>query len=199
MSNDPFSDPTPRASVHASADSFRGRLILIEPVKVERDVPKVASQPNGPKGDRITATVTVVDGQGPVQIFAKTVPTGKFLDGPVYRGIWFNQDQIAAGLQTEDGRSLLKMVLCRIDTLTPGTTAGSGNPWVINSVSEEDKNVARAFLAAQMVGSAQAPTPSPAQAPQGYSQAPAPQQYAQPGPAANGYGGPAPALANPFA
>lgn len=190
MSNDPFQDPTPRVAQHASADSFRGRLILIEPVKVERDVPKMANQPNGPKGDRVTATVTVVDGQGPVQIYAKTVPTGKFLDGPTYRGVWFNQDQISAGLQTEDGKSLLKMVLCRIDTLQPGTTAGVGNPWVINAVTDADKDVARHFLARQMVGSAQAPTQAPA---------PAPQTYAQPAPAANGYGSPAPALANPFA
>lgn len=182
MTNDPFSDPTPRASAFASADSFRGRLILIEPVKIERDVPKVKTQPNGPKGDLVTATVTVVDGQGPVQIFAKGQPTGKFLEGPVYRGVWFNQDQISAGLQTADGRGLLKMVLCWIDTLNPGTQAGVGNPWVINAVSEEDKNTARAFLAAQMVGSAQAPTQAPA-----------------PAPAANGYGSPAPALANPFA
>lgn len=198
MTNDPFQDPTPRAAQHASADSFRGRLILIEPVKVERDVPKMASQPNGAKGDRVTATVTVVDGQGPVQIYAKTVPTGQFLDGPTYRGVWFNQDQIAAGLQTPDGRDLLKMVLCRIDTLKPGTRAEQGNPWVINAVSEQDKDTARQFLARQMVGSAQAPTqppaPAQAQAPQGYG-------YPQPVPAppANGYGNPAPALANPFA
>jgi hypothetical protein len=161
---DPFADPTPRVSEFASADSFRGRLILVEPTKVERDIPKQSNQPNGPKGDRVTATVTVVDGLGPVQIFSNRVPTGKFLEGPTHRGVWFNQEQLAAGLQDVKG-NLLGMVLCRIDTLTPGTPAGQKNPWVMNPASEEDKQVARAFLANQMVGGASAPTAAAAPAP----------------------------------
>jgi hypothetical protein len=214
MAHDPFADPTPRTSDFASADSFRGRLILIEPVKVERDVPKTAGNPNGPKGDRVTATVTVVDGQGPVQTFHKFQATGKWLSGDVHHGVWFGQDQLAAGLQTEDGKSLLPMVLCRIDTLKPGTQAGQGNPWVMNAVGEEEKQIARNYLANRMVNGASAPTvaaqPAPAPAPQpyGYPQqagapAPAPQPaygYPQPAPAPQpqpAYGAPQPA-ANPF-
>ena len=120
---DPFADPTPRVSEFASADSFRGRLILVEPTKVERNIPKQANQPNGPTGDRVTANVTVVDGQGPVQVFSNRVPTGKFLDGPTHRGVWFNQDQLSAGLQDIKG-NLLGMVLCRIDTLKLRSPAG---------------------------------------------------------------------------
>jgi hypothetical protein len=161
---DPFADPTPRVSEFASADSFRGRLILVEPTKVERNIPKQANQPNGPTGDRVTANVTVVDGQGPVQVFSNRVPTGKFLDGPTHRGVWFNQDQLSAGLQDIKG-NLLGMVLCRIDTLKPGNPAGQGNPWVMNAASDEDKQVARAFLANQMVGGASAPTAAAAPAP----------------------------------
>lgn len=162
MTQDPFSKPTPRVSAFASADSFRGRLILIEPTNVEHDVPKVASQPNGPKGDRVTADVTTVDGLGPVQIFANKAPTGRFLEGPTHRRVWFNQDQIAAGLQTPDGKALLPMVLARIDTLKPGTSAGAGNPWVMNDPTEEDAQMARDFLAGRKVAAAVAPSQAPA-------------------------------------
>jgi hypothetical protein len=154
---DPFADPTPRVSAFASADSFRGRLILIEPTKVERDVPKQSTVPNGPKGDRVTATVTVVDGQGPVQTYSNRTPTGKFLEGDVHRGVWFNQDQLSAGLQTLDGE-LLKMVLTRIDTLKPGTPAGQGNPWVMHKTTDAEKQTARDYLAGRRI--AQASTPS---------------------------------------
>lgn len=147
---DPFEDPTPRVSAFASADSFRGRLILIEPTQVERDIPKQANVPNGPKGDRVTANVTTVDGDGPVQTYSQRVPSGKFLDGPVHRKVWFNQDQLAAGLQTLDGE-LRKRVLCRIDTLKPGTPAGQGNPWVMTAATAEDKKAASAFLASMIV------------------------------------------------
>jgi len=159
---DPFEDPTPRTSDFASADSFRGRLVMIEPTKVEHDIPKQANVPNGPKGDRVTATVTTVDGKGPVQIYAQRAATGKWLDGPAHRGVWFNQDQLSAGLLREDGKTLKGRVLARIDTLKPGTPAGQGNPWVMNAVSEQDKATARAFLASQMVGESSAPTaPAP--------------------------------------
>jgi len=155
---DPFADPTPRATEFASADSFRGRLVLIEPTKVERDIPKQASDPNGAKGDRVTATVTVVDGKGPVQTFANKVPTGKFLSGDVHRGVWFNQDQISAGLQTADGTSLRPMVLTVLETLKPGAVQGRGNPWTMRAATDEEKQVARNYLANRTVAAAAAPT-----------------------------------------
>lgn len=161
MSNydqDPFEDPTPRVSAFASADSFRGRLIMVEPTKVERDIPKQANVPNGPKGDRVTANVTVLDGLGPVQVFAQRTPTGKMLDGPVHRGVWFNQDQLAAGLQTPEGQ-LRKRVLCRIDTLKPGTPAGQGNPWVINATTPEEKKQAAEALANLIINPAEEENP----------------------------------------
>lgn len=154
---DPFADPTPRTSEFASADSFRGRLILVEPTQVERDIPKQSTQPNGPKGDRVTATVTTVDGKGQVQIYSNKVPTGVYLDGPEHIGVWFNQDQIAAGLQTLKKDALLKMVLCRIDTLKPGTIQGQGNPWVMSPASDADKQMARDFLAGRKIAQASAP------------------------------------------
>lgn len=155
---DPFEDPTPRTSEFASADSFRGRLILIEPTKVERDIPKQATAPNGPKGDRVTANVTVVDGKGPVQIYSMRAPSGKFLDGPLHRGVWFNQDQLSAGLQTPDG-VLRKRVLCRIDTLKPGTPAGQGNPWTMTVTTAEEKAQAAKFLAEAIINQPEEESP----------------------------------------
>ena len=157
---DPFEDPSPRVSAFASADSFRGRLVLIEPVKIEHDVPKSKS-PKAERGDLITATVTLVDGQGPVQTYSNYVASGRFLDGDVHRKVWFNQTQLVEGLLTPDGKSLRKMVLCRIDTLKPGTRQGEGNPWTMTAVSAEDKQIARAYLANRTVAEATSPAENP--------------------------------------
>lgn len=169
---DPFATPQPIASAFASADSFRGRLVLIQPTSIERNVPKQAGVPNGPSGDKITATVTVVDGKGPVQIFAQRVATGKFLNETVHRGVWFNQDRITKGLQDVSG-NLVPMVLATFETFKPGQMAGQGNPWGLVDPTEADKQTAREFLAAQMVGGAAAPTQAaPAAAPAGDDEAP---------------------------
>lgn len=163
---DPFEDPTPHSSAFASADSFRGRLIFVQPTRLEHDVPKSGANPNGPKGDRVTANVTVVDGLGPVHVFSQRVKTDKTLEGPLHRGVWFNQDQIVEGLLQVDGVTLRKGVLMRIDTLKPGTMAGQGNPWVVTAATAQEKDTARQFLAAQMVNgaapTAQAPVPQAA-------------------------------------
>lgn len=158
--DDPFENPTPRQAKHASADSFRGRLIAIEPLSVEHDVPKQANQPNGAKGDKITANVIVLDGLGPVKVYSQRVATGGTLDGPVYRKVWFNQDQIAEACQTPDGKSLLKLVLCRIDTLRPGQMAGQGNPWVVLPATPEERKQAVQAYAGIMMGDAQAAPPA---------------------------------------
>lgn len=176
---DPFATPTPRSSEFASADSFRGRLLLVRPTKIERDL----KNDNGNLYDKVTANVTVVDGQGPVQVFSNFTATGKYLDGPEFRGVWFGQGQIVEGLQDVRG-NLLELVLMRIDTLKPGTRQGKGNPWIVIAPTEDDKNTARAFLANQMVGGASAPTqPAPQQPPAAapvYAPAPAAPGYTPP-------------------
>jgi len=144
---DPFEDPTPRVSKHASIASFRARLVMIEPVQVERNVPKIASQPNGPKSDKVIVDVTVLDGKGPVQVWDRFTPTDVWLDGPVFRKVWFNQTQVTDALQTPDGKSLRGRVLCRLDTLKPGTSQGEGNPWTVTACSPEEKRAAAAELA----------------------------------------------------
>jgi hypothetical protein len=162
---DPFEDPTPHSSAFASADSFRNRLIFVQPTKIEHDVPKSSANPTGPRGDRITATVTVVDGAGPVHVYSQRVRTDKVLDGPTHRGVWFNQDQIVEGLLRPDGVTLRKGVLMRIDTLKPGTMAGQGNPWVVTTATDAEKDTARQFLAAQMVNGSAPTTPAQQAAP----------------------------------
>lgn len=150
---DPFSAPAAVASAHASADSFRGRLVLITPTRLEIDVPKSQSNPNV-LGNKVTADVTVVDGQGPVQVFSQRVATGKYLEGPTYRGVWFNQDRLAklGGLVQTDANGALQMtgmVLGRLETYKPGKMAGQGNPWGLTPPTEADIATARAFLANQ--------------------------------------------------
>jgi len=153
---DPFAAPAAIASEFASADSFRGRLVLITPTGFELDVPN--QQDPGKKADRLTATVTTVDGQGPVQVYAQKVPTGKFLEGPEHKGVWFSQDRIVRGV-VGDTRSIAGRgpVLARIETFKPGKVAGLGNPWGLVDPTEADKQLARDFLANRLVAGASAP------------------------------------------
>lgn len=143
---DPFEDPTPHSSKNPNAYAFRGRLIMVEPLKIERDVPKMADEPNGAKGDKVTANVTVLDGKGPIELHPHGDPSGEMLDGPVFRKVWFSQDQITEALQTPTGE-LRKRVLMRLDTLKPGTKARKGNPWVISAATPEEKKAAATALA----------------------------------------------------
>jgi|SRR5688572_20818523 len=151
---DPFADPTPIASTFASADSFRGRLVLIQPTFIELDVPN-AKNP-GQKSDRVTATVTTVDGAGPVQIFREKVPTGNYLTGPEHKGVWFSQDRIVKAVCPER-RVTGGMILARVETFKPGQVQGLGNPWGLLPASDADKQVARDFLANRTIAQASAP------------------------------------------
>ncbi len=158
--SDPFSAPAPVASAHASADSFRGRLVLITPTKIEYDVPKSQANPSV-TGNKVTANVLVVDGQGPVQVFAQRVATGKWLEGPEHIGVWFNQDRLAmlGGLvdPSKNPVALMGPVLGRLETFKPGQMAGQGNPWGLTPPTEADMQTAREFLANRTVGAAAAP------------------------------------------
>ena len=158
MNIDPFSAPAPIASEFASADSFRGRLVLIEPTGLELDVPNQTDPTK--KADRLTANVTTVDGQGPVQMFANKQATGKFLEGPTHRGVWFSQSRIVEGILGQGVRTLTPgiMRLARLETYKPGRGAGVGNPWGLIPPTEADKQLARDFLANRTVATASAPS-----------------------------------------
>lgn len=161
---DPFSSPAAVTSTFPSADSFRGRLVIIEATSIERNVPK-SDQKGAQIGNKITATVTVVDGAGPVQLYAYRVPQNQWLEGPVFHGVWFNQDRIAlkGGLVTGPNADLVTTpVLCRLETFKPGKPAGQGNPWGLVDPTEEDKALARKVLAGLTVDAAATPAPAPA-------------------------------------
>lgn len=141
---DPFAEPLDIPSEHPSAASFRGRLVLIEPTRVEWDRPK--DKEPGKFENRITATVTVIDGSGDVELCPQQVPSGIFVQGPQYDGVWFSQERVVGALAHMKTRQLLPMVLGRLQTFKPGP-AKQGNPWGIEKPTEADKQVAREFLA----------------------------------------------------
>lgn len=153
---DPFAAPAKVASEFASVASFRGRLVLIEPTGYEFDVP--SQDDPSKKGDRITATITVVDGSGDVEIYSYGNPTGQKLKGPEYRGVWLGQDRLVKQLldNGERGRTL-KMVLGRFETYKPGQRPMKGNPWGIVDPTDADRQTAREFLANRMVAQSSAP------------------------------------------
>jgi hypothetical protein len=148
----PFKLPSKIASEFASAESFRGRPVLIEVTGFEKDVPNPLTP--GKFADRVTATVTVVDGKGPVQIFAQKVPTGVFMDGPVHKGVWFSQDRIVKAVADKGAASIGEVTLGIIETYKPGKAAGLGNPWGILDPTEAQIAQATEFLAKHMVGQA---------------------------------------------
>lgn len=145
---DPFAEPLDIASEFPTASSFRGRLVLIQPTKVEWDLPK-RDKPNETE-NKVTATVTVVDGLGDVQLCPSQIPSGVFIEGPVYTGVWFSQKRVVEGLVNVRTRQPLPLVLGRLETFKPGKPAKEGNPWGIIKPTEADKQMARDFLANQM-------------------------------------------------
>lgn len=144
--DDPFATPqdNPIPSTHPSAASFRGRLILIEPTRFERDVPK--KDRSGEFEDKITATVSVVDGSGPVELMDQQIPTGQFLEGTEFTGVWFTQQRVVASLVNAKTKQPVRMMLGRLQTYKPGP-AKQGNPWGLEEPSEADKQTARDYLA----------------------------------------------------
>lgn len=203
---DPFADPIIPPSTHPTIGSFRGRLIMITCTKTEM----VNDNLNpGKVVERITANVTVVDGQGPVPVVKGNPPqpTGQYLEGPDFTGVWLQSERIVAQLHDYVGTG--KPVLGVIDTRNPGTAPMKGNPWGITAATPEQKQYAVNFLNSRTVGAAAAPAPVPAVQPQ-YSQPAAPQvaapaappvaapvQAPAPGVASPVVPGPAP-VANPF-
>jgi len=142
---DPFADPAPIASEFASADSFRGRLVMIEPTRLELDVPNQSNPGN--VADRLTATVTTLDGQGRVEIYSYKAPTGKFLEGPTHKGVWFSQERIVKAVLPERVLREGVRVLGRLETFKPGKPAGPGNPWGIVAATPQEKAQAAQVLA----------------------------------------------------
>jgi hypothetical protein len=147
---DPFSTRTAVATTFASLASFRGRLVLVEPTLFEADVP---GQEPGKFADRVTATITVIDGSEvdrPVELFPQGYPSGQYLPGNRFEGVWISQDRVVKNLRTDAMArgTLLPMVIGKFETFKPGAPAKKGNPWGMDYVvTEADKQIARDFLA----------------------------------------------------
>lgn len=200
---DPFAGPAAIPSSFPTVASFRGRLVLIRPVKQET-VPNNLGAP-GSTQERVTADITVVDGLGPVPQMKGNppAPTGQMFQGPDFPGTYVQSEVIVK--QLADALSSRGMVLARIDTRTPGTNPIKGNPWGLIDPTEADKQTARNFLANRTVSAASAPAAAPVQAPQVYqhptgSAVQAPAAYVPPAtPPQLPAPGSAPAGVNPFA
>lgn len=197
MTTDPFAAPAAVPSTFANIQSFHGRLCLWKPTGTE-----MVPNDKGQMKPRLTVDVTVVDGQGPVQKFARFVPTGVFLDGPDFPGTYVNGQRLV--MQLDAALKSGGTVLARLGLYKEGQPQGQGNPWGLVDPTDADKQMARDFLAGRTVAASAAPAaaPSPGQPVPAsaiahtYSQAqPAPgqpQQYAAPAPA---YAQPQPAPA----
>lgn len=210
---DPFAAPAAIPSSFPTVASFRGRLVLIKPLKQET-VPNNLGAP-GSTQERVTADILVVDGLGPVPQMKGNppTPTGQMFEGPEYRAVYVQSEVLVK--QLAEALANRTQVLAWIDTKNPGTNPGKGNAWgLIDATTNADAvQTARTFLATRMVGAATAPvqqpsyTPPPANFPTGHSvQAPAAQYApqtttAQAPPAAPSLPlpGSAPAGVNPFA
>lgn len=179
---DPFADPIIPPSTRPTVASLRGRLIMITP-KSQGTFPDNLNP--GKMKERITADITVVDGAGPVPLMKGNPPrpTGQYLEGPDFTGMWIESTRIIEQLSAFVGTG--KPVLGIIDTRNPGTDPIKGNPWGLTAATAEQKAHAVNFLNSRMVGGSAAPfqpqaAPVAQQAPQQYQPAPAVQQYAQP-------------------
>lgn len=161
---DPFAGPAAIPTEFPTIASFRGRLVLIRPLKSEM-VPNTQGAP-GQMQDRITADITVVDGRGPVPGFTRGQPNGQTFTGPDFRGVYISQEVIVK--QLADGLRGQTQVLAWIDTRTPGTAPGKGNPWGLIDATQNPEAVqtARSFLATRTVAAAAAPAAQAAAQPQ---------------------------------
>lgn len=150
---DPFADPAP-TSQRPTIASLRGRLVMLTPRKIET----VANNMNpGQTEDRATVDVTVVDGLGPVPQVKNNVPTGQYLDGPDFTGMWISSTRVVDQMRPFVGTG--RPVLGVIETWQPGTQPIKGNPWGIVTATPEQKAQAVQFLAQRTVGGAAAPAP----------------------------------------
>lgn len=177
---DPFADPITPPSTRPTIASFRGRLVMITP-KTQATVPDNINKDQ--MKERITADITVVDGLGPVPLMKGLPPrpTGQYLDGPDFTGMWIESTYVVDQLSGYVGKG--KSVIAIVDTKNPGTDPMKGNPWGLITATAEQKAHAVNFLNSRTVGAAAPPfQPQQAAAPaaQQYQTAPSMQQYAQP-------------------
>lgn len=182
--NDEFGSPDAVGGVRARfQDAGPGRLVLIEPLKIERNVPNRRAKPdaNGqlPTQDRMTAHVVFLD--GPPFMYGGD-PQGE--NGPAkphtmqatipheVRGMFISNVLIVSQCERSIGGG---KVLGRLVKGTP-SQPGLRPPWKLDDPTDADRQVARDYLRAVQEGRITAPAPA-GQPPQTYATG----SYAAPG------------------
>lgn len=154
---DPFDAPAPQQARGPRLREMYGRLLLVVPVKLEEGlVSRTFKNPDGSPAtqDRMTANVTILDG-GTIHYGGQPekmppVPHSKSAEIPMeIKGMFIS----GVGLISQCRDALAKkitqgrpgMVLGR---LTRGEDSGKGEPpWLLTPPTEDDKNIARQYLA----------------------------------------------------
>jgi hypothetical protein len=140
---DPFDAPAEIPSEYPKLVDMWERLLMVQPTKYEQGIASSFRNQDGTVQlqNRMTANVYVIDG-GPVGTFtvssfsAMYISNGRLVDQlmKAYKG----QSMVLGRLDTKDGKA---------KTGTP-KKAGAGNPWGFQDPTEEDKALARAYIAA---------------------------------------------------
>jgi hypothetical protein len=146
MSNDPFDSPG--SSVGIQWDEVNGRLLLITPLSIEKEVKTV----NGVK-DATRANVVILDGPDAPEEFRDTLIFPNVLQG-----------QIRANVGTSRAN---------LGRLGQGNKKpGQNPPWKLSDPTEEDKAVARSWYAGGVTAKEETAEREPAAASTGGSKRP---------------------------
>jgi hypothetical protein len=183
-------------------DAGVGRLVLVEPVKIERGIPNRLQKPdaNGqvPLQDRMTANVVFLD--GPPFMYGGDpdgdggVPKPHTMQANIpheARSMWITNPLLIAQCERSVGGGKVLGRLTKGEASRPGLRP----PWKLADPTEPDRQIARDYLRAVQEGRIQPPTavgqPTPQNAPAGqpYPQNAAPMANAQVGYPQGGQGG----------
>jgi hypothetical protein len=136
-----FATPDPVGATRPSVRDFVGRVIVVRPVKIERDVPN-RSDPTK-KQDRVTADVLVLDG-GPLE-FGGNVARGKPLTMVVQtpylvKGMYISNTNMVQAVEAQVGRGV---VLGRV-SMGVASDPTHNPPFNLNEVPQDDPKYAAA-------------------------------------------------------
>lgn len=136
--HDQFDNPGPLNAIKWV--DHDGQLVLITPLRVDKDVPK----PDGDGvRDVIIADVAVLDGPDAPQYYAGTPIFPAYLQGQLRRNVG-------------TGRSCLG----RVGKDTSRQQRGQSAPWVLSDPTDADKHAARNYLANQAAHTITTGTPT---------------------------------------
>jgi hypothetical protein len=150
---DPFSGPAPQQARGPRLRDLYGRLLLLVPKKLETGVPNRLGKP-GDTQDRMTTDVIVLDG-GPINYGGRPEATPPVAHDKVAQVPHRTADMFVSskGLISQSRDALAKraqgqpgMVLGRL-TVGEAKEQGQSAPWLLTPPTEDDKNIARRYLA----------------------------------------------------